>query len=782
MTPLDNLFQKIVALTRANKQGKGYCPAHKDKTPSFSIDRGADGCILMKCHTGCTIDAICAAIPCDKADLFPPKTTQAQGKPKYNIDKTYYYKDESGTFLFQAVRLRLADPIKWPNEPKKAFKQRQPDGNGGWIWNLKGVRRVLYGLPDLIAADPDATVWIVEGEKDRDRLKSLGLVSTCNPMGAGKWRDEYSDFLAGRDCVVIEDNDDPGRKHAEEVCQSLSGKARSLRKLSFPDLPEHSDVSDWLDAGHDETELCQMADALPEWAPAQAPTANAQDPDEWEAPAPFYVFNPPDFPLDVLSPWKRSFVEGLASSTQTPPDLAALLSIAICGAAVARNVRIEARAGWDQPLNVYATIALASANRKSAVVGEVTRPLSEYERELIHQERERIAEQASEYRTLAGELAELEKRAAKETDIIKRDDLKKEAKAKARDLAARTMPVLPKLIVADVTSEVVATILVEQNGRIALVSAEGGVFENMAGRYSNGVANIDVWLNGHSGDDDLRVDRRDRSEHIEKPAITIGLAVQPDVLRGLIEKPGFRGRGLLGRFLYSLPLSTVGRRKIRPGAMSDEARRTYHQNIKRLAAITPFTNDEGETIPRLIRLSKDADDYLASFEEEIEPMLGVDGDLSHIGDWGGKLAGAALRLAGILHLAQHADNFEPGSVYLNGKWPVEVSADTMKNAIKIARYLIPHAQAAYAEMGADSKIEDAKFLLRWIEKTQPTEFTKREAFEGTKSRFKQVVAMEPALKALEDHGYIRTADSQTPNRPGRRPSEKFMVNPVMLRP
>jgi putative DNA primase/helicase len=783
---IDITLQDILTKTKAkpNPGGKGWtghCPSHKDKTPSLSIDQAADGTILLNCFANCDNKTVCADLNITQADLFPPKQTQAQGKPKYNIDKTYYYKDESGTFLFQAVRLRLADPIKWPNEPKKAFKQRQPDGNGGWIWNLKGVRRVLYGLPDLIAADPDATVWIVEGEKDRDRLKSLGLVSTCNPMGAGKWRDEYSDFLAGRDCVVIEDNDDPGRAHAEEVCQSLSGKARSLRKLSFPDLPEHSDVSDWLDAGHDETELCQMADALPEWTPAQAQQASTPDPDEWEKPAPFFEFDLPEFPVDALSSWKRSFVERLAIATQTPVDLGGNLSLTVCGAAVARNVRIEARKGWQEPLNIYDLIALKSANRKSAVFEEITRPLFDYEQTLILEKRDEIADAASEYRMLEAERAELEKRAAKadptDRDPNKRPDaLKQEAKAKARELAARKMPALPKRIIDDATPEVMATILAEQDGRIAIFSPEGGLFETIAGRYTNGTPNIDVLLKGHSGDD-LRVDRRDRSEHIKRPALTIGLAVQPDVLRGLIDKPGFKGRGLLGRFLYSIPDSTVGRRKIKPDPVPDEARQTYSQNIKRLAKIEPNINTDGETEPQLIRLSKDADDYLAKFEEEIEPMLGPDGDLHSIADWGGKLAGATVRLAGILHLAEHADSFN-----LNGKWPHEVSADTFKKAVKIARYLIPHARAAYAEMGADPKIEDAKYILRWIEKSGLTEFTKREAFEGTKGRFKQVVAMEPALKALEDHGYIRLEDTSAPSRPGRRPSQKFLVNPLMSRP
>lgn len=274
MATIDQTLQDILTATRAkpNQGGngwKGHCPAHKDRSPSLSIDHGRNGGIILNCHAKCHIDSICAALNITQADLFPPKQTQAKqpGKPSYSIDKVYDYKDESGTLLFQAVRKRLTDPAKFPNEPRKQFRQRAPDGKGNWVWSLQGVRRVLYRLPELLASAPGAIVWIVEGEKDVDRLRSLGLTATCNPMGAGKWLDEFSDFLAGHDCVVIEDNDDAGRTHAESVCQSLFGKAQKIRKLSFPTLPEHGDVSDWLDAGGDETALYRMAQALPEWAP-----------------------------------------------------------------------------------------------------------------------------------------------------------------------------------------------------------------------------------------------------------------------------------------------------------------------------------------------------------------------------------------------------------------------------------------------------------------------------------------------------------------------------------
>ncbi|MCI0663416.1 MAG: DUF3987 domain-containing protein [Acidobacteria bacterium] len=766
--PTEFIFQSIITKTKARQKGNNWmahCPSHEDRQASLSIARGNDGTILLNCFAGCSTENIVEKLGIEMAELFPKKPQ----KQKRKIVATYDYRDEQGKLIFQCVRY----------EPKD-FRQRRPDGKGGWIWNLNDTRRVLYRLPELLAADHSATVFICEGEADVDRLRASGLISTTSAMGAGaetnnfNWREEYNEPLAGHPVVVLPDNDQPGYGHANAVAQSVQAVASSVKILPLPGVPKHGDVRDWLHMGGTIETLIAMAESAPVWTPgAVSYESDAQEceSDEWEAPAPFFYFDLPEFPLDALPSWQRAFVDSLASSTQTPIDLAALMSLAVCSAAVARNVRVEARDGWEEPLNLFVTVALPPANRKSQVMADVTKPLYEYEREMILSSHERIAEEKSEYSILVQELADLEKKCAK-ADVVDRDKLREETKAKARELAARKVPTAPKLIVDDVTSEVLATILSEQGGRVALFSAEGGIFETLAGRYANGTPNIDIFLKGHSGDD-LRVDRRDRSEHIVHPALTIGLAVQPDVLRGMIEKPGFRGRGLIGRFLYSLPQSTIGNRKIRPGAMSTETRRTYHHNVYRLASIEPYTNDAGETEPRLIRFSKDADDYLAAFEEEIEPMLGIDGELAFIGDWGGKLAGATVRIAGIMHLAMHAES-------ISHKWPVEIEADTLKRAITIARYLLTHARMAYAEMGADQKIEDAKIVLRWIEKTDSREFTKRDVYQGTKSRFKQVSALEPALKVLEDHGYIQTLEILIEKRPGRYPSERFVVNPLYV--
>ena len=170
-----------------------------------------------------------------------PKASKAPTK----IENTYDYLDENGELLMQVVRI----------EPK-TFRQRRPEGTG-WSWSVKDVRVVPYRLPELLAA-PDAVVYLVEGEKDADRLTSLGLVATCNAGGAGKWRAEHSEFLRGRHVVILPDNDDAGRKHANKAVKELRGIAADVRVIALPDLPEKGDVSDWLDAGGGITALEAM--------------------------------------------------------------------------------------------------------------------------------------------------------------------------------------------------------------------------------------------------------------------------------------------------------------------------------------------------------------------------------------------------------------------------------------------------------------------------------------------------------------------------------------------
>ncbi|MGC9986274.1 MAG: hypothetical protein ABSF35_21970 [Polyangia bacterium] len=217
------------------------CPAHDDRHASLAIGEGKDGRALLFCHGGCELADMLRALGLTARDLFI-------GPPARIDERIFYdYRDEGGELLFQVVRTPAPDG--------KTFRQRRPDGRDGWIWDVEGVRRVLYRLPELLAADPSETVYVVEGEKDVETLRASGLVATTNPGGALKWRREYGESLRGRHVVILPDNDDVGHTHAADVARSLVGVAASVCVMDLPGLAEHGDVSDWLVAGRTVAEL-----------------------------------------------------------------------------------------------------------------------------------------------------------------------------------------------------------------------------------------------------------------------------------------------------------------------------------------------------------------------------------------------------------------------------------------------------------------------------------------------------------------------------------------------
>jgi hypothetical protein len=166
---------------------------------------------------------------------------------------SYHYTDANGTVLYEVLRF----------EPKR-FSQRRPGGDGKPIWNLDGVEKVIYRWPEIIAA-PSPLTYVTEGEKDCNRLWELGLVATT--AAGSKWTDTCVQAMAGRFCVILEDNDEPGRTKALEVAHALYPVAAGIRIVRLLGLPEGGDVSDWFDAGHARQEFLDFCNAVPDWHP-----------------------------------------------------------------------------------------------------------------------------------------------------------------------------------------------------------------------------------------------------------------------------------------------------------------------------------------------------------------------------------------------------------------------------------------------------------------------------------------------------------------------------------
>jgi P4 family phage/plasmid primase-like protien len=243
------------------------CPGHPDKTPSLSVSTGDDGRTLIDCKAGCPPEKICAALGITLADLFADKPNRNIAGKK--IVATYPYHDADGKLLFEVVRY----------EPKE-FRQRRPDGKGGWIWNMAGIDRVLFRLPEVLAAiRAGIPIFLTEGEKDTLAMAEHGFAATCNSGGAGKWQNSYSETLRGTDVLIVADKDPAGRKHAAAVAERLFGVARSVKTIELPDTNSKpvKDAADFFAAGGESADLDARADAAPEFTPASKPRPDGRD-------------------------------------------------------------------------------------------------------------------------------------------------------------------------------------------------------------------------------------------------------------------------------------------------------------------------------------------------------------------------------------------------------------------------------------------------------------------------------------------------------------------------
>jgi hypothetical protein len=242
---------KLFRVIWRGDQGTALCPFHDDKKPSLSVNKAKRAFCCHACGAkGGLVDfeRRISRISLKTAKQRIAKLANRGGGSKLRprIVTLYSYEDENGKLRFQQVRL----------EPKD-FRFRRPDGNGGWIWNLDGVTKIPYHLAEVIAA---AKVFVAEGEKDVETLRHLGFVATCNPGGAGKWAEEYSKYLTDKKVIVLQDDDEPGRKHALAVAQSVSKYATQVKLLApFDDA---KDVTEWVEKGGTKKGLRELVEKI----------------------------------------------------------------------------------------------------------------------------------------------------------------------------------------------------------------------------------------------------------------------------------------------------------------------------------------------------------------------------------------------------------------------------------------------------------------------------------------------------------------------------------------
>ncbi|MFM2058876.1 MAG: hypothetical protein RLY71_3261 [Pseudomonadota bacterium] len=538
--------------------------------------------------------------------------------------------------------------------------------------------------------------------------------------------------------------------------------------MSGPDITDFNDAHQayGLDEVRRLVEAAETPDALqgedaptPSARPAPDPPAPAAQA-AWPEPMLPGMAQVPDIPADILPTWLGAMAGAVSASTQTPSALAVMSSLSVLATLLQRRFEVAPFGdSYTEPLSLWTLSASPSGTRKTSVINANLAPLVRWEKLQRDRMRGDIARINSLRAVAKARIGKLTADSAKARDGDERRALQREIELE--ELAMPEEARAPRLFTGDTTAERLQAMLVEHSERMAVHSDEPGIFLIMAGIYSGGVANLDVFLQGHAGSA-MRVDRAGRSAHIDKPALSVGLMVQPGVLSEVASSRRFRDSGLLARFLYAMPVSNVGRRDVRAHvSIPQEVREEYERQVLRLLEGEP----NPATAPRVLPLSDAAREVWLDLAEEIERQQGEGGRFESISDWTSKLPGAVARIAALFELAEEGLQVEC------------VSQMAMERAVSLARLLIVHAQAAFALLGTDGADVDAAHVLKWVQAGDLAEFSRREAQKAMEGRFRNVDRLVKALQRLESMDVVREFKRHNKGAP---PTTAYRVNPRCL--
>ena len=645
------------------KAGRNFvtsaCPVadHKKYHRCNTIDPEKNLWHCNDCDRGGTvIDWVMIEKNVSAADAMRMLSGRRNGsEPKRLLIKTYDYTDENGKLLFQVCRYQ-----------PKHFKQRQPDGKGGWIWNLEGVRRVLYRLLEVIKAQ---TVAITEGEKDADNLCSLGITATTNPMGAGKWRDEYSDTLRGKDVVIfgdVGDDKQEGEIHVETVIRSLAGVAQSIKHVTLPD--GFHDISDYiasLPAERATETIRKLIDETPEVDFKSGNSVDVDEPEPAELPPPPAPYVPP--PLDLLPSVLQDYVHAAAESLKRDVSFVFLPMLSAIGAAIGIARSILLKRGYIQPPNIWTGIINPTGTLKSASIEEGCFAVVEHEQEL-----DRLNREAAEI--YAEELATWK------------------AKNKKGRGQKPKPPEIKTCLMDDLTIEALADRL-QSNPRGVLVAKDeiSGWLESFDLYHNTKGADVSRWQSLHTGAH-FGIDRRtdNRHQRIWLPRVCITGGVQSKVFKRLMKEDYFE-RGLPARFIFAAPPPL--QLKWSDATIPEKLRQAVRELFEELWLLQPGRDDHGQLCPKLLRLTEEAREAYIPFYNECG-VSALESDEYEAGAWS-KLPGYAARFALEGQLARNAVARDPA--LRDPEKPVS-TGETMEAACDLARWSGKETSRIYAQL------------------------------------------------------------------------------------
>lgn len=755
MTPIEAILAKLPSARKAGNGWSARCPAHEDRKASLSVAQGDDGTALVKCHAGCDTAAILSAVGLQLADLFPAKPGPASnrnGKPRTGgitfptakdavaeLERRHGQRSALWTY-HDANEKPVGLVLRWDKPSGKDIRPVAKHGDG-WRIGAMPDPRPLYLLPDLARA---RRVVICEGEKAVDATCSLGFTSTTSAGGsqaASKtdWRP-----LAGKEVLILPDNDPPGRKYADTVAAILAKltPAPMVRVVELPDLPDGGDIVDWIDTHSDaaepdgmRAEIQSLAQAVEPWRPVGADDL---------------AYRP--FPVNVLPEPIRGFVDAGARAIGCDPSYLALPLLTAIAAAIGNTRRLELKRGWSAPPILWGAIVGESGTAKTPAFRLVMRPVRERQRRAL----ERYAEAVKRYEA---DLARWEK------DMMA---WKRDKNAAGDPPEKPDPPQAERVIVSDTTIEALAPILLANPRGLLLARDELagwiGSFDRYAGKGKAGADSAN-WLSMFNAES-IIVDRKTgvpRTIHVPQAAVCIAGGIQPAILQRALG-PEHRESGLAARLLLTCPPRKAKRwteADIDPSAEAELVRL-----FDKLYELQPAIGDDGEPRPVLVRLSGDAKTaWKTYYNAHAVEQADLTGDMAAA--WS-KLEEYPVRLALVVHFTRWAAG-DP-----NLTKPDIVDAASMNTGITLAKWFKHEARRVYSILDESDAERDQRRLVDWIGRKGGT-MTQREVQQGCRW-LKEPGAAEAALEELVKAG--RGTWEQSPAGQRGQPTRRFKLSTV----
>lgn len=782
MSNVGKVLAKFASVKKTKSGWSARCPAHEDRQASLSIAEGRDGRVLLKCHAGCDHKKIVSALGLEERDLFDADATPATATKKAATPKAVKKAGQAfatADAAQKAYERTLGKPARsWRyrdretlDEVGRVLRWNRPDGKkdirplsrhaDGWRLEHMAEPRPIYHVEFLEDAD---RVYVVEGEKCCDAMSlegGLGLSSTTSSGGSNAASKSDWSPLAGREVVILPDNDDAGRQYAADVAAILHelDPPATVRVVELDGLEPGGDVADLYAACRSDDELKALRQKIERLAdetePLKMKAATASKtpatPEAASTSSPVEAYRP--FPVDALPKPVSTLVEESSRSIGCDEAFVALPLLAVLGSAIGTTRRVELKPGWRALPIVWPVTVAESGSQKS--------PAADVSLDHVREREDRLHEEyVSEFSAYQYEVEEYEKA---------RSAWRHSKKAGEEPPARPREPIQRRVLVEDATIEALVSALAD-NPRGLLVATDefAGLLGSM-GRY-NGTPAADesLYLKAYGGRSHNVSRRTGRSVHIRSAAVCLTGTIQPGVLRRALGVER-RESGLLARLLLAQPPRRP--KKWTTDAIGWTTRENFVRVLDRLYALEHEVAS-GRQESRIVRLSRDAETLFVNFyEEHGRETIELFGDLAAA--WS-KLEETAGRLALILHETRIAA----------GEHVVadEVDAGSMAAAIELVswfKYETRRVYALLAESEIDRAIRQADERLEAFIVEHGGTVAVRDVIAGCRW-IDDADAAERALKRLADVGRGRWIDKPTDPEKGGRPARLFELQPEVV--